>query len=340
MDVAGHWRKVPERDSTDFLMLSWKAQGLYALLWRKVDRGGVLGLGRHGLRGVCAHVGSPKDWPELEPLLKELIDAGELEWTPEAGALRIPIYEEAQDAMSESPEALARRRRREAEREKKRVGGTTNDPDMSGHVRTKADTSESVRSVADAPTIDRQTDKTEETRQKDNPQTPKGAESQGDLPGLPAGKPKDAPSSTKKADPIRSTAQVLLAEYSAARLAVDRTCRPLDPVPANLHEIEGRLREKHTAEQIRHVIRVVTLRARHDSLTRDHMNAVTPFRKSKFGRWLAMSEAEARKPSSGSSHPPGMIGTTEAVLRARDDDAYYKSPEYQQQLSEELNGDN
>src|SRR4051794_1870175 len=57
------------RDTTDWLMLSWKAQGLFGLILRKVDRAGVLDLGKLGKRGIVAHIGGPSAWSEIEPLL-------------------------------------------------------------------------------------------------------------------------------------------------------------------------------------------------------------------------------------------------------------------------------
>ena len=45
------------RDTTDWLALSWQAQGLFVLILRKVNRAGVIDLGRAGKRGLAAHVG-------------------------------------------------------------------------------------------------------------------------------------------------------------------------------------------------------------------------------------------------------------------------------------------
>ena len=50
------------RDSVDWLMLSLEAQGLLALILRKLDRAGILPLGKHGGRAVAIAVGHPGRW--------------------------------------------------------------------------------------------------------------------------------------------------------------------------------------------------------------------------------------------------------------------------------------
>lgn len=167
------------------------------------------------------------------------------------------------------------------------------------------------------------------------PKPPKGAEQVG-LPGLPAQQDKRPTKRTAEAE-NKHVALILLAELSEARLRVDNGWQPLKARPGNLCEIEGRLNDGYTAEEIRHVIRMAELNSRVNPLTKHHFDAVTPFRKSKIGRWIAMSEEQARRAPEARS--PGMLGTSEAIDKARSDDEYYKSEAYQRQLKEELNGD-
>jgi len=53
--------RVYTRDTTDWIALGWEAQSLFLLMLRKVDRAGVLELGRSGERGLAALVGMPVD---------------------------------------------------------------------------------------------------------------------------------------------------------------------------------------------------------------------------------------------------------------------------------------
>ena len=112
MDITGLWRKVPVRDDTDWLMLPYGARGLYLQLWRKLDNDGRLNLGKHGLRGVCGHVGTLADWPVIEPDLKELLDAGEVTFDTATGYLFVPRFVAAQGAYVMSPEAAKKRGQR------------------------------------------------------------------------------------------------------------------------------------------------------------------------------------------------------------------------------------
>lgn len=61
------------RDTPDWLALSFEAQALFALLLRKVDRAGVLPLGRHGKRAVAIAVGHAQRWEMLSSALEELL---------------------------------------------------------------------------------------------------------------------------------------------------------------------------------------------------------------------------------------------------------------------------
>ncbi len=68
--------RVYTRDTAEWLCLSFMAQGLFCLLLRKVDRAGVLSLGKLGRRAVGVAIGFPGDWSRIEPALDELLEAG------------------------------------------------------------------------------------------------------------------------------------------------------------------------------------------------------------------------------------------------------------------------
>jgi hypothetical protein len=65
--------KVYTRDTLNWLALSFIAKGLFLQLLRKVDRTGVLPLGRLGKKAVAVAIGHPGDWPRLEAALEELL---------------------------------------------------------------------------------------------------------------------------------------------------------------------------------------------------------------------------------------------------------------------------
>lgn len=68
--------RVYTRDTVDWQGLSFDAQALFLLLLRKVDRAGLLDLGKPGNRGVAVAIGHPRDWARLEPALEELLTDG------------------------------------------------------------------------------------------------------------------------------------------------------------------------------------------------------------------------------------------------------------------------
>lgn len=60
------------RDTPDWKLLGWEARALLVLLLRKVDRAGVLDIGRHGSRGLAAVVEMPFD--VVDRALPELLE--------------------------------------------------------------------------------------------------------------------------------------------------------------------------------------------------------------------------------------------------------------------------
>jgi hypothetical protein len=88
--------RVYTRDTVDWLSLSFIAQGLFCLILRKVDRAGLMKLGKHGKRAVAVMVGFPGEWSRLEPALEELLADGSVQIRGEY--LLVPNFIEAQDA--------------------------------------------------------------------------------------------------------------------------------------------------------------------------------------------------------------------------------------------------
>ena len=157
------WVKLYTRDSTDWLTLSWQAQGLFCLLLRKVNRAGVIDLGRHGAKGLSVHFGGPLAWPSLETALKELIESGCV--TIGGPSLEIPNFVEAQAATQS---AIARKR---TERERERDGVTKRD---SGS-RNVTEGHEESRDVTDGHAASRDvTNRLDQNRTDETQSTPNG----------------------------------------------------------------------------------------------------------------------------------------------------------------------
>ncbi len=114
------WVKLYTRDSADWLALSWQAQGLFCLILRKVNRAGVIDLGRHAAKGLAAHFGGPAAWASIKPHLDELVEDGCV--VIDGTSLVVPRFVEAQEATQS---AIARKR---TERERERDGVTKRDP--------------------------------------------------------------------------------------------------------------------------------------------------------------------------------------------------------------------
>ncbi len=68
--------RVYTRDTADFMMLSIEAQWLWWSLLRKVDRAGILDLGRGGTKSVALVVGRVDRWKTIGPALTELTEDG------------------------------------------------------------------------------------------------------------------------------------------------------------------------------------------------------------------------------------------------------------------------
>jgi hypothetical protein len=102
------------RDTPEFLALSWHARGLFSLILRKVDRAGVLPLGRLGLKGVAVAIGAPA--AEIEPHLAELLEDGCVVFDDSRAVLFMPNFMKAQEApQSDRARAKASRERAQAE---------------------------------------------------------------------------------------------------------------------------------------------------------------------------------------------------------------------------------
>lgn len=116
--------RVYTRDTPDWQCLSFLAQGLFCLILRKVDRAGVLPLGRSGRRAVAISVGHGHQWSLLEPALDELLADGCVRI--EGDLLVVPNFLEAQEA--EASDKARARAYRERRRDRAKGGGAPDSP--------------------------------------------------------------------------------------------------------------------------------------------------------------------------------------------------------------------
>lgn len=107
--------RVYTRDTVDWLALSFEAQGLFLLLLRKVDRAGLLVLGKHGKRGVAAAIGHATRADTIVAALEELMTDGCVLF--DGQTLVIPNFIEAQECKSSD----AQRKRDQRERDRAKV---------------------------------------------------------------------------------------------------------------------------------------------------------------------------------------------------------------------------
>lgn len=109
------WVKLYIRDTVQWLMLPWQAQGLLCLFFRKVNRAGVLDYGDAGLPGVARVIaGSAQFWPEMEPFFAKLLANGVVVDEPERRRLVVPNFVEAQRARQSAKLRAKTMRDREA----------------------------------------------------------------------------------------------------------------------------------------------------------------------------------------------------------------------------------
>ena len=109
--------RIYTRDTVDWLGLSFIAQGLFCLILRKLDRAGLLKLGKPGKRGVAIVIGFAGEWSRLEPALEELLTDGCIQIRGEC--LVVPNFIEAQEATQS--DAQRKRESRARDRDRKSV---------------------------------------------------------------------------------------------------------------------------------------------------------------------------------------------------------------------------
>ena len=187
MDWANEtWVKLYRRDTADWMLLSWRARGLFCLLLRAVNRRGELDLGRTGPRAVAALVYAGGDVDAVVAALGELTADGCV--TIEGPTLRVRNYVEAQEATASQALRAKMYRERVTDRD-----GTVTDRD--GTV-TKSDATVTPPRVPSRRVTNRREEKRREQKREEEGGVQRGTGA--DAPPAPAAK-------RRKREPVPDT---------------------------------------------------------------------------------------------------------------------------------------
>lgn len=245
--------KVYTRDTGEWTLLSWDAQALLLQILRKVDRSGVLQLGKHGARVLPAALGHREQAERITAALAELTADGCIVLRPEC--LVVPNFIAAQTSrQSDKARQQSARDRRRAES----MGASLPaDKEMSQNVTDCHLESPDVTTGHPAsPRVTLDKIRVDETRSdlscaKPDPKQPELA-----LVPQQAADQSQQPAKPSKAQIRDQLALGLFAELVAARMSVIAGAEQLQPRPAALAGLKACLGQGYTPDQIRHAIRL------------------------------------------------------------------------------------
>jgi hypothetical protein len=270
------------------MLLPWQAQGLYTLIARKVDRAGVLPLGRLGLRAVAVVLGKGDAWPEMQPYLQMLVDE---EWVELDGdRLIMPEFIEQQEARQS--DKARQRKARELARARRSGTVTGSDDDV-----TNRDNEGQEEDGRDADVTNRDAtvtpSRTEPSRtDPDPPLVPQRGIDGADLFGEKTSpeKPK-AKRRARKEDLLRKhrpNAERLWAYQEKLRKALNPGCRGLDPTDERLIRVAERLEAGNTVDDCVHVLKAYYREAKAKPEAIRYLNGETNWRAANFDRALGV----------------------------------------------------
>lgn len=315
--------KVYTRDTGEWTLLSWDAQALLLQILRKVDRSGVLQLGKHGARVLPAALGHRDQAERITAALQELTADGCVVLRPEC--LVVPNFIAAQTSrQSDKARQQSARDRRRAESmgsslpaEPKTSQNVTDchlaSPGVTGsHLASPRVTLDKSRS--DETREEKDSGVTSEPKQPELELVPQQAADANQKPkesgtsagaepehlGMPLGdegvveQPKD-----EEPDPVtveRHLAIHVFGYLLAARKRCKPSARTVEPTETHLKEITRCLREGIEAQDLIHVVDVWEAQVKSGRQDMAHFDSVTPFRAANVAKYLQMSLDDARKP--------------------------------------------
>ncbi len=284
--------KVYTRDTGEWTLLSWDAQALLLQILRKVDRSGVMQLGKHGARVLPAALGHRDQTERIAAALLELTADGCVVLQPEC--LVVPNFIAAQTSrQSDKARQQSARDRRRAES----MGASLPaEPKTSQNVTDCHLVSPGVTSshlVSPGVTLDKI--RSDETREEKD----SCARSESKQPEIALVPQRAAVVKQPKAQVIAQIAVTLFGELQAARKRCNANVRWGDGrkvLPAHTREIERCLREEMSVDDLRHVIAVWEAMVKSGRQEMAYFDSVTPFRAANVAKYLQMSLDDARKP--------------------------------------------
>lgn len=309
--------RVYTRDTVEWDMLCWQARCVLPLIFRKVDRAGLLELGKHGERGLATNLrlpvvvieaamhGDPKQ--ETSPI--GLLEDGAIELR--GTTLVIPNFIEAQEAPSS--DAQRKRESRERARDIARAVDLGLVPVTSQNVTDGHENGQNVTLghksslCADpcraVPSVPPEPDPEESIRIVEQPPlvlVPVDAAPTPTAQPLPALPGKPSAACKQVVDRRRSAAEQILSSLNAARKRVRPASRGITPSYDSLGHIADRLEAGKSAEDCLHVIAVCESECRANEGAFRWFDAVSPFRPENFERKVAAdlvsaSDGAARK---------------------------------------------
>ncbi len=305
--------KVYTRDTGEWTLLSWDAQALLLQLFRKVDRAGVLQLGKHGTRVLPAVLGHREQSERILSALTELLEDGCV--VMREGCLVVPNFMVAQTTrQSDKARQQSARDRRRSEtlssglqnREKTSQNVTNShlaSPDVTQHhLESPGVTLEEIR-------LDKKRLSTValgeiEPSQPDLPLQPQQAavgvddgqahKSQPEATGK-----EKAPVAIPKPQVAKQIALTLLGELQAARKRCNPNIRLACKIKNATDGIERCLKDGSTPDDIRHVIACWEALVKTGARRMQDFDHMTPFSPSKVGKYLMMTLEDAAKPRPG-----------------------------------------
>jgi hypothetical protein len=104
--------RIYVRETVGDVALSWQARSIWKEILTKCDRAGVIGLGRHGVRGLAGLIRIPREI--VEKYFQELLDDGRVRI--QGQYLVVPNFIEAQEATQSDRQRAAESRSRRREK--------------------------------------------------------------------------------------------------------------------------------------------------------------------------------------------------------------------------------
>ena len=291
--------KVYTRDTGEWTLLSWDAQALLLQILRKVDRSGVLQLGKHGTRVLPAALGHREHADRIAAALQELQVDGCVILRPDC--LVVPNFIAAQTSRQSD------RARQQSARDRRRAES------LGASLPADAETSQNVTDChlaspdvttghPESPRVTLDKSRLDEKRQDKKPSGSSAAAEPKQL-GMPLGDggvaepPKDEPVAVEQHLAIHVFGYLL-----AARKRCKPSARTVEPTETHLKEITRCLREGIEAQDLIHVVDVWEAQVKSGRQEMAHFDSVTPFRAANVAKYLQMGLDDARKPRNQAPH--------------------------------------